>query len=94
MNEHRDPITEWTDAILSRAGHGIIILLVFAFICGLIAPIFGSFIRAEMMKGLVMEPNYEAITNKTMPKIWTILWIWAIISWFVLIFLNLHPITS
>ncbi len=94
MNEHRDPITDWTDAIMSRIWHGIIIIVMVAFVCGLIAPIFGESIRIRLLKALVMEPNCIDLVNKAMPKVWFALWAWAVISWTILIVLNLHPITS
>lgn len=90
MNEEQDPITEFTDAIKSRLWSVIGTLALFAFVMGLIAPVFGTCIKNALLKAYVMDPNYESIANEKMKTIYPILWIWAVICWVFLIWTNIH----
>ena len=91
MKEKPDPITEWTSAVKTRVGDAVCILALFAFVCGLIAPVFGPAIKNNLLASYVMDPNYETLAKEDMKVVWVLLWGWAPICWALLIWANLHP---
>lgn len=90
MNNQRDPIKEWTDAISSRIGAMTMTLFLFAFVCALVAPIFAPAIRRSLLMDYVMEENYVELADRDMVGIRRFLWVIAILAWVLLIASNLH----
>lgn len=87
MNE-KDPISEWTNAIGSRFGSAAVVLILFAIVLCLIAPVFGPIIKQMKRKYYVMYEDYESRTEADMHPIRVFLWIIAIIGWLFVILCN------
>ena len=88
MNE-RDPITEWGNAIKHRLGSAAVIIILFAFVCCLVAPAFSPWIKHMKRKEYVLYHNYEQRAEEDMKGIRVLLWIVAIIAWIILFYANL-----
>lgn len=91
MEEH-DPISAWENAIKTRISSWIVVLILLAFVCGMVAPIFGPFIRKLLRRKYVMQQNYEELARQDMSFITPCLWIWAILCWaFVFYAHSIYP---
>ncbi len=82
MNE-RDPITEWEHAIGRRLVNWSFVVILIAFICCLIAPLFSPMIKHTRRHYHIMSSNYEELAENDMKSIRPILWIIALIAWIV-----------
>lgn len=89
MNE-RDPISEWEDAIGRRIGAASVVLLLLAFVCCLIAPVFGPFIKYAKLHEYVLFSDYERRAEEDMKVIRPLLWIVAIVSWIIFIICHMN----
>lgn len=89
MIENRDPITEWENAIKTRVQSAVMTLILMAFVCCLVAPVFGPSIKQAKRRTYMMETNYEELAERDMKGIRVLLWIISIISWMILIACNL-----
>jgi hypothetical protein len=83
MNEERDPIQEWTKSIKKHLFELIIGILVLIVLLGLVAPLFGVFIRYSLIKKYAIYENCEELIDQEMHPIWIALWAWAIFLWVV-----------
>ena len=82
----RDPITEWEHAIERRLGAAVMVAILCAFICLLIAPAFGPLIKRFKRKQYAISRNYEELAEQDMRGIRPLLWVGAIIGWIFFIF--------
>lgn len=83
MIEERNPIKEWGNAIKHEAGGLTMAVILLAFICALIAPIFGPIIKQLKRRDYVMYRNYEQRAERDMKSIRPLLWIVALIAWVI-----------
>jgi hypothetical protein len=84
----RDPISEWQSAIKKRIENAIGTLMLLAFVCLLVAPLFGPIIKHMKRKQYVMYSDYEERAESDMKGIRPILWTIAIVGWIVLFYCN------
>ncbi len=89
MNELRDPITEWSEAIKSRLMGVSVILLLLAFVFCLIAPALEPVFRLYFRKKYILNYNYKELAEKNVRHIRPFLWIIAVIGWILVIIANL-----
>lgn len=90
MIEERNPITEWGNAIKHEAGGLTMAVILLAFICAMIAPIFGPIIKHLKRRDYVMYKDYEARAERDMKRIRPFLWVIALISWGIYFYCKAH----
>lgn len=67
-------------------GSGIVLVL-FILLLGVVAPIFGFPIRNWLYHKYAVHSDYERRAKAEMVPVWIALWIWAVISWAILLML-------
>lgn len=81
-----DPITAWELAIIERFKKWTIILVMFAFVCGLFAPLFAPWFLKIRRRVHVMSEDYEAKAWGDMKIIFPMLCLWSLLCWIFVIF--------
>ena len=89
MNE-RDPISEWQHAITRRLGTATMVIILLAFICLLVAPVFGPLIKRFKRRQYALYKNYEELAEQDMKGIRPWLWVGSVIGWIFFIYCQMH----
>jgi hypothetical protein len=76
-----DPITSVEHALGRRLASWTVALILLAFVCVLVAPVFGPSIKQMKRRQYVLYSDYEARARRDMMVIYPLLWIWAILGW-------------